>query len=176
MAFLLNEPDVAADTDGVCAYVRLLEMKTYQPVHMKTPPSIPADLPLEAFVRSFGRCRGRSRVHHVLVPAKWRGCRAELRPQRCPTGWHPRSYTTHSSTQGPGAGEHGQCQEVRFSLATHFPRMHQLRLMAALYSAWCVFFFFPSTLPHTFGVSPGGLQRTHHSCTNLIVIVFKHSF
>lgn len=28
MAFLLNEPDVAADADGACACVRLLERKT----------------------------------------------------------------------------------------------------------------------------------------------------
>lgn len=137
MAFLLNEPDIAADADGACACVRLLEMKTCLPVSMRTLQYIPADLPLEAFVCSFGRCRGGARVHHFLVPANWRGCRAELRPQCCPIGWHPRSYTAHSSTQSPGAGEHGQCQEVRLSLTLHFPRMQQLRLLAALYSAWC---------------------------------------
>lgn len=118
MAFLLNEPDISADTDGVCACVRLLEKKTYLPVSnwladTSIYSSIFPDLPLEAVVCSFGRCRGRARVHHFLVPANWRGCRAELRPQCCPIGWHPRSYTTNSSTQSPGTGEHGQCQEVR---------------------------------------------------------------
>lgn len=28
MAFLLNEPDIAADADGECACVRLLDMKS----------------------------------------------------------------------------------------------------------------------------------------------------
>lgn len=122
MAFLLNEPDIAADTDGVCACVRLLEKKTYLPVSnwladTSIYSSIFPDLPLEAVVCSFGRCRGRARVHHFLVPANWRGCRAELRPQCCPIGWHPRSYTTNSSTQSPGTGEHGQCQEVRLHIS-----------------------------------------------------------
>lgn len=73
----------------------------------------PLDLPLDAFVCWFGRWGGHSRVHHLLVPANRRSCRAELRPQRCTIGRHPGSYTAHSSRQSPGAGERGQCQEVR---------------------------------------------------------------
>ena len=69
MAFLLNEPDIAADADGVCACVRLLEKKMCLPDSVRTLRFIGAALPLEAFVCSFGRCRARARVHHFLVPA-----------------------------------------------------------------------------------------------------------
>lgn len=183
MAFLLNEPDIAADADGACACVRLLEMKTYLPVSMRTLQYIPTDLPLEAFMCSFGRCRGGARVHHFLVPANWRGRRAELWPQCCPIGWHPRSYTAHSSMQSPGAGEHGQCQEVRLSLTLHFPRMQQLRLLAALYSARC--FCSPTNIaPHVWSFPRRVGENTPHvfkgkstiSCTHLSVTVLKHNF
>lgn len=46
MAFLLNEPDIAADADGVCACVRPLDMK-WTPEYSNP---APLDLPLDAFV------------------------------------------------------------------------------------------------------------------------------
>lgn len=42
MAFLLNEPDVAADADGACACVRLLEGKMYL-VRVRTFRYVPVD-------------------------------------------------------------------------------------------------------------------------------------
>lgn len=167
----------------VCVCVRLLEVKTYLPVSMKTLQYIPTDWPEQVFVCSFGRCRGRTRVHHFLVPADWRGCRAELRPQCCPIGWHPRSYPTHSSTQSPGAGERGQWQEVRLSLALRFPRMQKLGTMAALHSAWWLFFS-TNIAPHVWSVPKRVAENTPHAlkgrpanfCTNVIVADLKHNF
>lgn len=105
MAFLLNEPDVSADMDGmyVCRWIFVIWLILH---HSGV---IEALLPVTGCV---DRCRRSARVHHFPLPADWRSRWAELRPQCGPTGWPPWFHTAHCYTQSTRAGEGGRRQEV----------------------------------------------------------------
>lgn len=95
------------------------------------------------------RWSGSARVHHLPLPVNWRSCRAKLRSQCGPTSWCSWSDTTHRLSQGPRAGDHGECQEVARTLIhpdIFFKEtliLHvKIRRVMPFWFLWCVHTFY----------------------------------